>query len=191
MPYAIPVIYNVTYIGRGGSAGKRLITFRDNAGGKYYNSIFANQSKGIDVEILIGEQHSFKQMEDGNLEIKNCIFSDVADGTAESIFKLSYVGDSLDNSGAKVVDNDGTQLPTVALLKKVEDNTPTWVAKFTSDSNSSLPGLVSAANPIPASGANNGIAPADNWFTNVSYQGAFEPGGTNWAAGWTLYFESK
>ncbi len=191
MPYAIPVIYNATYIGRGSSAGKRIITFRDNAGGKYYNSIFANQAKGIDVETLIGEQNSFKQIEEGNLEIKNCIFSDVADGTAENIFKLSYVGDSLDNSGAKVVDNDGTQLPTVALLKKVEENTPTWVAKFNTDNNSSVSGLVSAINPIPDSGANNGIVPADSWFTNVTYQGAFEPGGTNWASGWTLYFESK
>jgi len=191
MPYAIPVIYNVTYIGRGASAGKRVITFRDNAGGKYYNSIFANQAKGIDVEILIGEQNSFKQMTVENLEVKNCIFSDVADGTAENIFKLSYVGDSLDNSGAKVVDNDGTQLPTAALLKKVDDNTPTWVAKFNNDGNSSASGLVSAVNPIPASGANSGVSPVDNWFTNVTYQGAFEPGGTNWAAGWTLYFESK
>ena len=48
-PYAIPNIYNATYIGRGADAGKRVITFRDNAGGKYYNSIFANQKKGIDV----------------------------------------------------------------------------------------------------------------------------------------------
>lgn len=190
MPYAIPVIYNATYIGRGEAAGKRVITFRDNAGGKYHNSIFANQAKGIDVEILIGDQNSFKQMADGNLEVKNCIFSDVADGTDKSIFKLSYVGDSLDNSGNKV-EVDGKQLPTVALMQKVDSNTPTWVAKFNGDNNSAETALITAANPIPATGANNGAAPTDGWFTNVTYQGAFEPGGTNWAAGWTLYFETK
>ena len=190
-PYAIPEIYNATYIGRGASAGKRVITFRDNAGGKYYNSIFANQAKGIDVEILIGDQNSFKQVSDGNLEVKNCIFSDVAGGTAESIFKLSYVGDSLDNSGTKVVDNDGNQVPTTALLKKVDNNTPIWVTKFNSDGNSAATGVVTATNPVPATGANNGVAPTDSWFTNVTYQGAFEPGGTNWATGWTLLFETK
>jgi len=190
-PYAIPVIYNATYIGRGASAGKRVITFRDNAGGKYNNSIFANQAKGIDVEILIGEQNSYKQISDGNLEVKNCIFSDVAGGTAETIFKLSYVGDSLDNSGNKVTDNDDKQIPTLALLNKVDVNTPTWVAMFANNGNSTISGLVSATNPVPATGANNGVAPTDSWFTNITYQGAFDPGGTNWAAGWTLLFESK
>ena len=45
---------------------------------------------------------------------------------------------------------------------------------------------------IPASGeANAGIAPTDSWFDNVTYQGAFQPGGSNWTEGWTLTFSSS
>lgn len=187
-PYAIPNIYNATYIGRGASAGRRVITFRDNAGGKYLNSIFSNQAKGIDVEILIGDQHSFKQFEDGNLIVGRSIFSDVANGIDAGIFKLSYAGDSVDASGNKVTDEDGNQLPTKALQDKVSAGTPVWVASFTSNNNTIATNLVSATNPIPASGADNGVIPSDQWFTSVTYQGAFEPGGSNWAAGWTKLY---
>jgi hypothetical protein len=45
-PYAEPTFSNVTYVGRGAAAGKRTVTFRDNAGGHYTNSIFAEQAKG-------------------------------------------------------------------------------------------------------------------------------------------------
>ena len=48
-PYAIPVFVNITSIGNPGS---RTITFRDNAGGQYHNSIFINYGKGIDIEDL-------------------------------------------------------------------------------------------------------------------------------------------
>lgn len=190
-PYAEPTVYNATYIGRGTDDGKRVITFRDNAGGHYINSIFANQTKGIDVEILIGDAHSFAQMQAGLLTVENCIFSDVADLDAESIFKLSFSGDSVDADGEAVEDEDGDQLPTVALQAKVETNQPTWQAKFNEWNNTPETGVVTAANPIPASGADQGVAPSDSWFDNVTYQGAFEPGGSNWAAGWTRLFESK
>lgn len=191
-PYARPTIYNATYIGRGAVAGKRVITFRDNAGGFYHNTIFANQAKGIDVEILIGNQHSYKQVEEGNLKVMDCIFSDIADGTADGIFKLSFSGDSVDGNGNKVVDVDGDQLATVALLSKVDANLPTWQAKFASDNNAVETALVTAANPIPAAGkAGNGTAAPAGFFDNVTYQGAFEPGGNNWASGWTLTFGTK
>ena len=46
----MPVITNATSIGRGADAGKRALTFRDNAGGTYTNSIFYNWAKGVDIE---------------------------------------------------------------------------------------------------------------------------------------------
>lgn len=191
-PYAIPVVYNATYIGRGADAGKRVITFRDNAGGHYVNSIFANQAKGIDIEMLITEQNSYKQMEAGNLFIKNCIFSDIADATAAGIFKLSFSGDSLDTNDEPVKDDDGDQLATHALQQKMAEGTPVFQAKFDTWSNTAATGVVSAENPVPDAGtADGGVAPEDAWFDNVTYQGAFEPGGSNWAAGWTLLFGAK
>lgn len=74
-PYAKPTISNVTYIGNG--SGK-LITFRDNAGGHYSNSIFMNTAKGIDVELLVDEQDSYKRFSEGDLTVTNSIFYNVA-----------------------------------------------------------------------------------------------------------------
>ena len=172
-PYAEPKIYNNTYIGRGASAGKRVITFRDNAGGHYYNSIFANQAKGIDVELLSGAQDSYKQLQDGNLSVEHCLFQNIADGTASGIFKVS--------TGDGVASQDSSAAATF------------WANKFAEFSNSvAASDLVSAANPVPPAGtAQDGIAPTDSWFDAVTYQGAFEPGGINWADGWTLLFGSK
>jgi hypothetical protein len=79
-PYATPQIWNVTYIGRGADAGKRMITFRDNAAGTYGNSIFLNQAKGIDVEMLAGEC-SYNRFSENILNIKNSIFYGVAGDT--------------------------------------------------------------------------------------------------------------
>lgn len=87
-PFAIPVFWNVTMIGNN---TKKTITFRDNAGGKYYNSIFSGFGKGIDIEDIQDQaQDSYKQFVDGNLLIKNCIFHDIAAGTApEDLFTVS------------------------------------------------------------------------------------------------------
>ena len=71
-PYAKPVFYNATFVGNSGS---RIITFRDNAGGEYHNSIFTGFGAGIDIEDLKDQdQDSYKQWEDGNLKLTNNIF---------------------------------------------------------------------------------------------------------------------
>ncbi|MCB0805736.1 MAG: hypothetical protein KDC05_08040, partial [Bacteroidales bacterium] len=78
-PYATPKIYNATYIGRGADAGKRLITMRDNAGGHYVNSIFLNQAKGVDIELLADGQCSYNRFQDGDLTFMNNIFYNVGE----------------------------------------------------------------------------------------------------------------
>ena len=61
-PFATPTFVNVTSIGNSDS---RALTFRDNAGGTYQNSIFINYGRGIDIEDLQGQdQDSFRQWED-------------------------------------------------------------------------------------------------------------------------------
>lgn len=163
MPYAIPNVFNATYIGRGAGAGKRVITFRDNAGGHYANSIFANQDKGIDVEKLASAQHSFKQFEDGNLSLKNNVFQSVADGTAAGIFALS--GDGVDQT-----------------------STDAFVASFAANGNEAKDAGITAANPVPATAVTGNLAsPPSSWFETVNYKGAF--GADNWAKGWTKTFE--
>jgi len=166
-PYAIPTIYNVTYLGRGEGAGKRVITFRDNAGGHYVNSIFYNQEKGIDIELLV-DQCSYTQFSNENLTIKNNIF--YAIGT-DPIFKVS-VGDGID--------------PAVE-----EEANSTIAAYFASASNEIYdPGFNVTAekfNIVPTNnvGTNMAPVPGDVFFQTVNYKGAFEPG-NNWTHGWTL-----
>lgn len=87
-PYATPVFYNVTSIG---NTGSRTLTFRDNAGGEYHNSIFVGFGKGIDIEDLEGqEQDSFRQWKDGNLKLEHNVFFNIKEGdSAAAIFKVS------------------------------------------------------------------------------------------------------
>ncbi|MCB0644669.1 MAG: carboxypeptidase regulatory-like domain-containing protein, partial [Phaeodactylibacter sp.] len=87
-PYATPTFCNVTSIGNPDS---RTITFRDNAGGSYLNSIFVGYGRGIDIEDLLdSDQDSYKQWEDGNLNIENNIFFNIGAGDkGENLFKVS------------------------------------------------------------------------------------------------------
>ena len=165
-PYAIPTIYNATYFGRGSDAGKRTITFRDNAGGHYLNSIFTNQTKGIDIENLPDAQDSYKQFADGNLSLKNNVFWDVADGTAAGIFKVSGPGADVGDSTSAV---------------------QAFVAHFETANNVVANPGISKSNPVPSNPQTENLAPYNgSWYEVVDYKGAF--GSENWAAGWTKYF---
>lgn len=175
-PYAKPVFYNATYIGRGIAAGKRALTFRDNAGGEYHNSIIMNQGKGIDIEKLGSGQDAYARFAAGELVIANNVFYDVAltgtTATASDIFKVSFADGVTDNG-----------------------ETTTFQATFGSNNNTvANPGIdvnAGSLNPVPTNTAsvNNAATPTDSWFTTTTYQGAFDPSGSNWAQGWTLLFE--
>lgn len=86
-PYAMPTIYNATYVGNGRS---RAVTFRDNAGGEYHNSIFVNWAKGVDIEDLASGEDSFSRFEAGDLTLSGNIFSGIGAGsTNEDLFKIT------------------------------------------------------------------------------------------------------
>ena len=87
-PFATPQFWNVT---SSGNATSKAITFRDNAGGEYHNSIFLNYGRGIDIEDLIDqEQDCYKQFTDGNLKVANSIFFNIAAGTTgKELFTVS------------------------------------------------------------------------------------------------------
>ncbi len=175
-PFAQPVFSNVTYVGRSADAGKRVITFRDNAGGAYYNSIFASQAKGIDIEYREGGdvatgKCSYSQWADaGILKIGNNIFQDVSDGTAEGIFKV-----------VSEQDKEGNGLFTVPGQANTD-----FAAYFATAGNTVADVGVDAANPTASEDINGAdFTGLDGWFARVSYQGAFAPN-VNWASGWSL-----
>ncbi len=165
-PYAIPTIYNATYVGRGDGAAKRTLTFRDNAGGNYANSIFYNQEKGIDIELLVDES-SYTRFEAGQLTIKNNIFF----GIGDPIIKVS--------TGSGVTDAD-KQAANLVLA-----------AYFNNSGNEfSDPGFTingNTFNVIPTGDVSQNLtATTDSWFTDVNYKGAIDPA-NDWTSGWTLY----
>jgi hypothetical protein len=181
-PYATPYIYNATYIGRGESAGKRSITFRDNAGGFYRNSIFLNQAKGIDIENLASADDSYARFVEGNLKIEGNIFYNVAgqtDGTDAAANGAALF--TISGNGADATDLSNSQTNFAAYFA-------------TANNVVSNPG-VSAAQPIPANNVTGNMAAIEGttanfdaaFFDNVSYKGAFDPSGSNWASWTRLY----
>lgn len=150
LPYATPVIYNSTYIGNGSS---RAITFRDNAGGEYHNTVFHNFGKGIDIEDLATGEDSKARLDAGELRLAGVV--------------LSAIGSN------NIVDNNGTDLSGHANISNI---------------STSAAGIT-AANPVPSSSLGTGTASTDTWYDNVTYMGAFDANGTNWASGWTLTFQ--
>jgi hypothetical protein len=169
-PYSHPVIYNATYLGYGESKGKRAVTFRDNAGGEYHNSIFSEYGKGIDVEMM-STASSYNRFTEGNLLLEDNVFWNVAGNSTTGIFKIS------------VVDAAVTDADSIAAVANIS-------SYFTTAGNTvENPGVVitystdGTLNPVPSTPPAAGTAPSGAWFDNVTYKGAF--GSTNWLAGWS------
>ncbi len=164
-PYATPTIYNATYVGRGSSDDKHIITFRDNAGGHYGNSIFYSQSQGIDIELLPGDC-SYNQFQNGRLSLKNNIFFDI-------------------NTPYLRVDANDVSI-------ELEQEANTLLNTYYSEASNSLtdPGFELNGltfNILPSKNVGENMAPRpDDWFDEINYKGAFDSS-TNWAEGWTLF----
>lgn len=180
-PYATPQIYNATYIGNNNG---RIITFRDNAGGTYANSIFVSQAKGIDVEYLQDDNAamvgcSYKMFEDDYLNVQNNVFYDVAGVMSDTVTDYSY---SLFKISVPKDDNDNPLYDAPQALVDA------WATAFVGNTNSVNNPSINGTNPVPSSALTTDMAsyPAD-FFDAVSYKGAF--GDHNWANGWTLMFK--
>jgi hypothetical protein len=141
----------------------------DNAGGKIYNSIFADFAGGIVVEDLadanVGD--SRQRLETGDLLFKNNIFTNVADNTFAGI--------------AAVAPNQGylTDHLSAAANKNIVTTDPV-LASIGRQNNKGL-------NPLAASGSaalSGATMPEGSFFKNVNYAGAFD-GANNWMKGWT------
>ncbi|MCK4406760.1 MAG: PKD domain-containing protein [Bacteroidales bacterium] len=169
-PFAQPTIYNATYIGHGFG---NYVIFRDNAAGTYANSIFANGEKGIRIEYRSDKHSSYNWLTDAapeaTLMIKNSLFSNIAgNDPAKQIYAKAEEGD-LPANHAEVTGN-------------LFNNSDNYIENL----------AIEITNPIPATASTHPTTaiPADPFFTNAAYHGAFQPGGSNWAEGWTLMFKT-
>jgi len=171
-PYAIPLLSNVTWIGAGassvgvgGDGNDRALYFRDNSGGKIWNSIvtdFVASSSVVTVEDLVSGEDSRSRLEAGELVLANNIWYGFSKGnTIGSVATQDFVQTHLLANGNQIVD------PQLNGISRTTDG-----------------GL----DPRPSAGspANSGfVSPPDAFFTNVSYLGAFNPIDGIWTEGWT------
>jgi sulfur transfer protein SufE len=166
-PFSNPTIYNVTYVGPGSGAGTGgdALRMRENAGGKYYNSIFT----GFGDQAVRVDSNAAARVAAGDLDIAGNIFFDFGAGsTATDIASADALVFFTDMSKAnQIVD---------PMLGGLDIN------------------VVFGLDPRPAMAspafAPSRVAPAgDDFFVQANFVGAF--GVANWAAGWTILNESE
>ena len=170
-PYAMPTIYNATYLGSGatstsGKANNALI-FRDNAGGKYYNSLF-HDFKGImlTIEDLDAGADSKARLDAGELAFEHNIVGSFGGGTT-----AAQLGAGTHEA---TVLSDATNRITDPKLRSISRTTDGGLdPRPLSDS----PALTDAMTP-----------PDNGFYTETGYIGAF---GVNnlWIDGWTALAE--
>ena len=171
-PYSIPQIYNATYIGNNYLRSSKLMTFADNGGGKYLNSIFINQLQGIEVEYVNGINDSYSQFENENLIFENNIFYDIENNNNSLILSaFNHAGDELLNQ-KMALQNYLFSAGNVVVNPEIEITE-------------------SDINIIPSGNVSENLATySDTWYLDVNYKGAFDPSGDNWLNGWSLLSQS-
>ena len=170
-PYATPVIYNATYIGSGAFSTNGdndvVLKIRDNAGGKYHNSIFTDfAGEAVDIEDLESGEDSRARLEAGDLVLAHNIWWGFGAGEdLASIAPDEFVADHLSANSNQVVD------PLLSGISRSQDG-----------------GL----DPRPQTGSpalrGGGTTPDDGFYTQVDYVGAF--GNELWTLGWTFLAEA-
>jgi DUF971 family protein len=167
-PYAIPNIYNVTYIGSGVSSantGNSTFNFRDNAGGHYKNGIFTDFPRtGIKVEDLVSGQDSRTRFENGGLTITNSMWYGYQFNTKENICtSQTYIYPLFDEAARKNLISD----PQLVAIDR---------------------GTNGLLDPRPQSSTATteyfSVTP-DGFFETANYIGAFSPSASLWTDGWT------
>lgn len=170
-PYAIPMIANATYIGSGkdavgvgGDGNDRVLYFRDNAGGKYYNSIFTEyvaSSSGVTIEDIDGED-SRSRLESGELALENNYWWNIGSSNAiGSVATQDFVQTYLAANNNFIVD---------PMLRGISR-----------EQNSSLDPRPEVSSPASAGAKSID----DNFFVTTSYNGAFDPNNGLWTEGWS------
>ena len=189
-PYAIPEIYNVTFVGAGSDASPEsdrgeMLMFRDNTGGFYHNSIFTqfNTDKGghaIQIEDVDNTgsktEDSRRRFEAGDLGLTHNIWWDFGIGTDTTAwFK-----------GGNNSDFKGTLLTYMTDNKNVAvDPQLRGIERGTTGTEMLDP---RPHNGSPAFTRPRADYPDDNhFFSETNYIGAF--GRENWLLEWTALDE--
>jgi hypothetical protein len=180
-PFAIPEIYNATLIGSGATSGQSLsqgLIFRDNSGGKVYNTIihdYFGYACRIETESA-QTQDSAKRLAAGDLVIANNIFGSFGAGTTDAQL---FISPNATTGGAAPASNyTADHIKAVVQANRI--NTNPLLTGISRTRNKGLDPRPAAGSPA-LTGAK--APPADGFFTQTDYIGAFKT--VNWAKGWS------
>ena len=164
LPYSLPDIFNVTLVGSGNTGEGACINFRNFAGGTVANSVLVNNNHGALLEVTDSNHDCYNQWQQGNLDIRNNIFYEVASSTPATIFDLSGVYSEAQR-------NQWQNYFSVA-KNEIADPKIDW----------------RSGNYLPETKIQGELSDyPDSWFQIVDFKGAF--GESNWIEGWTLLVE--
>ncbi|HAQ62668.1 TPA: hypothetical protein DCR49_11860 [Candidatus Delongbacteria bacterium] len=168
LPFAIPSIYNVTYIGSGtasANTANRTFNIRDNAGGHYKNGIFTDFPRtGIAVEDLASGEDSRARLEAGQLTFTNNMWYGYQFNTKENITNSkTYIYPLFDVTGNKNLISN----PQLTSVSRTTDG-----------------GLDPRPQSAVATTEYFSVTP-DGFFQTANYIGAFDPNAALWTDGWT------
>jgi len=192
-PFTIPNFSNATYIGKGiaPTGEPEIILFRDNAGGRYQNSVFCESNSGLRVELNFNEVlTSNTQLNAGNLSIRNCAFGGGTLFVPAVAFNI--VGSNCDptdpncNSQLNIARNVAANIFNASNNSLVTTGCPiNGLARL--DASAGLDPRTSGTFATNFSGAFS-----NPFFEQVGYIGAFGPtAGDFWATGWSYLAERQ
>ncbi|WP_170110663.1 hypothetical protein [Flavilitoribacter nigricans] len=180
-PFTAPAIYNATFIRLWRRNNAPALTFRDNGGGSYRNSIFLNYGTGIELELkLDGRESSYRRFLDHQLAFTNNIFWNAADLDANELFRLQvyhstqpdddFAATTAENLFAKHLELGGNAIENPQLINiKRSRRSLNFRPKSTA--------VFDLLAPLP---------PEDLFIQPAGFKGAFEPNAEElWIAGWT------
>lgn len=181
-PYAMPTIYNVTGIGSGATSANALSLgpiFRDNTGGKIYNSIFHDfRGYAFRIETESAQaQDSAKRLAAGEIVIANNIFGTFGAGTTDAQLFLSP--NATAGGAAPATNYTAEHIRAAAQSNRV--NTDPLLVAINRAKSGLLDPRLRAGSPALQLAA---TPPNDGFFTATTYLGAFTTSG-NWAYAWS------
>ena len=185
-PYAIPTVFNATYVGPGvgntpTSDRAEMLIFRDKSGGYYTNSIFTDfeTSEGgfaLKIEDVVNSgaqaEDSRKRFQTGDLQLKSNIWWSFGAGSelADVINHQDDPDYTAEITDALVEVRNQLKDP---MLRGIERGL-TGTGQLDPRPHLRSPAMRSARTALPAD---------DDFFTRAEFIGAF--GMTNWARDWT------
>lgn len=167
LPLGSTMVANATYIGIGPAGDENVaLNIRDNAGVKYYNSIFVDYAKMIDIE-----DDNQERFDAGEVVLANSVWWSHIPGnnTAEG-FNNRPTG-AVDSTVFWTQASYGNQIadPMLEGISRAPD------AGLDPRPKAGSPALTGTVATVPD----------DDWFVQTNYAGAFAPGVPTWMQGWT------